>query len=167
LDAEVPAQPLHVGEQVLGGVVAHVGGGIAGMRRAAPASALVEQDDPVAIRIEVLASARLASPAGAAVHEQGGFAVGVAAGLPVHAVAVTHVEHPVVVRVDRRVQRLGHVLDPLRVDNADRRRSGWALLMRNQGLGIVMSCLASQGRPDGSPSTRRGASRCGGWASAG
>jgi hypothetical protein len=76
LDAEVLPQPLHVGEQVLGGVVAHVGGGIAGMRRAAPASALVEQDDPVAIRIEVLASARLASPAGAAVHEQGGLPSG-------------------------------------------------------------------------------------------
>jgi hypothetical protein len=127
----VLAEPLHVGEQVLGGVVAHVGGGIAGMRRATPATALVEQDEPVAIRMEILTSAGLAAPPGSAVHEQSGFAVGVAADLPVHAVSVANVEPSVLVRVDRRVQRLGHVLDPLRIDNPKGRRGSWALLMWN------------------------------------
>jgi hypothetical protein len=90
-----------------GGVVAHVGGEIARVGCAPPATALVEQDEPVAIRVEVLASPRLAPPPGAAVDEQGGFAVGVAADLPVHAVAVANVEHPMLVGIDRRVQGLG------------------------------------------------------------
>jgi hypothetical protein len=98
--------------RVPGGVVAHVGGGIAGVGCAPPASALVEQDQPVAIRVEVLAPAGLAPPPGTAVHEQGGFAAGVAAALPVHAVSVADVEHPLLVGLDRRVQRLGHVVAP-------------------------------------------------------
>jgi hypothetical protein len=126
-----------------------------------------KQDDPVAIPIEVLASARLAPPPGAAVHEQGGFAVGVAAGLPVHAIAVAHVEHPLVVRIDRRVQRLSHILDPSSCRQYRGTPQQLALVTRNQGLGIAMLCLDGQGRRDGSPSTRRGGSRCGGPASTG
>jgi len=53
LDAEMPSQQLDVGNQV----VRRVGGKIdvrpARMRRAAPTAALVEQDDAIAVGIEV------------------------------------------------------------------------------------------------------------------
>ena len=81
-----------------------VGGGVAGVRGAAPAAPLVEQDDAVARRVEVAAEAGGAAGPGPAVHDERGLAVGVAAGLPVDAVAVADVEHALRVRLDLRIQ---------------------------------------------------------------
>ena len=105
LDAEVLAQPLHVGDQVVGRVGGHVDGGVARVREAAAAATLVEQDDPVSLGVEVAAASGAAARAGAAVHDERRLAGRVAARLPVDEVAVADVEQPVVVRLDRRERR--------------------------------------------------------------
>jgi hypothetical protein len=74
------------------------------MRRAATAAALIEQDGAVALRVEHLPHLRDATLAGAAVHHHGGLAGRVSAGLPVDSVAVTDVQHAMVVRLEWRVQ---------------------------------------------------------------
>lgn len=55
VDTEVFAQLLHVGDQVLGGVELHIGGRVARVGRASAASGLIEEDDPLSLRIEGLA----------------------------------------------------------------------------------------------------------------
>jgi hypothetical protein len=67
---------------------------------ASPAAALVEEDDTPAIEIERASVARATARTGTAVDDEGGLARGVATGLPVHVVAVAHVEQPVVVRFE-------------------------------------------------------------------
>jgi len=52
LDAEVRPEPLDVRDEVRRGVVAKVDTGRARARRAPPAVALVEQDDPVSLQVE-------------------------------------------------------------------------------------------------------------------
>ena len=92
LDAEVPAQQLHVGEQIFRGVHVHIGRGITRVRRAPTAAPLVEEHDPIPLWVEIPPTARAAPRARAAVDDKRGLAVGVAARLPVDAVAVTDVE---------------------------------------------------------------------------
>ena len=75
----------------------------AGAGRAAPAAALVEQHDAVALGVEHLPVPRLAARAGAAVQHQGGLPSRVSAHLPVDVVAVAGGEHSVLLRLDRRV----------------------------------------------------------------
>lgn len=82
VDTEVFAQLLHVGDQVLGGVELHVGGRVAHAGCASAASALIEEDDPVTLRIEGLAGACRAPRTGAALHHESGLTVRVAARLP-------------------------------------------------------------------------------------
>src|SRR5205823_2043589 len=108
-DAEVLAQPFHVGEQMRRSVAAQVRVGIAGVWRAAPAAALIEQDYAVSVWIEVLTMAGRAPRSGAAVHDKGGLAVRITADLPVHEVVIAHVEHPPLVRLDRGVQHFEHL----------------------------------------------------------
>ncbi len=103
VDPEVLAQALHVGDQVLGGVVLQARRRIGRVRPAPAAAALVEQDHPVPLRVEQPAAPGVAPGAGAAVHDQGGLAPGVAAGLPVHQVAVAGLQHALRVRLDGRV----------------------------------------------------------------
>ena len=100
LDPEVLTESLHVCEQVLGGVRAHVGVRIACVRSAAPGAALVEEHDAIAVLVERPAGASFQTGAGPAVNDRRGLAVGIAAGLPIDVVAVAHVEHPVVVGRD-------------------------------------------------------------------
>ncbi len=76
-----------------------VTGRVAGVRGAATAATLVEQDDPVGGR------------AGTAVHHLGRLAVGVAAHRPVDGLSVTDVKHPLRVRLDLRVA--GHAGHPV------------------------------------------------------
>ena len=111
------AQPLHVGQQMLGGVAAHVRGGITRVWDTASAAALIEQHRSIAVRIEGLAHSRRAPRSRPAVDRQGRLAIRVSAGLPVHAIAVTNFQHPLVIRLDGRVQ-LDHALI-LRVTRAD------------------------------------------------
>jgi hypothetical protein len=101
------AEALHVGDQMVGRVVAHVRGRIACVRCALPAAALIEEHGPVASRIEQLPHSRRDALAGAAVDHHGRLAVRVPAGLPVHEVAVADIEQPLIVRLDRRIE-LGH-----------------------------------------------------------
>jgi len=101
LDPEVLAQLLHVPEQMGRGVVAHVGRRVARVRSAATASALIEQHDPEALRVEHRACTGRAAGAGATVDDEGDLAARVAADLPVDEVAVTGIEHAVVVGLDR------------------------------------------------------------------
>jgi hypothetical protein len=75
-----------------------------GVRRTAPAAALVEQDHPVAVRVEVAAGVdRAPRPWPAMAHERG-LAIWIAADLPVHEVSVTDIEHPLLVRLYRRIK---------------------------------------------------------------
>ena len=100
LDAEVLAQPLHVGDEVVGRVRRHVDRGVARVREAAAAATLVEQDDAVSLRVEVAAASRAAAGAGPTVHDEGRLPGRVATRLPVDEVVVAHVEQPLVVRLD-------------------------------------------------------------------
>src|SRR5262245_24142534 len=73
IDAQVLAQCFHVSDEMPRRVVDE-----AGMRAAATAAALVEQDDAIRIRIEETARAIVTARARAAVHEQGWLARGIA-----------------------------------------------------------------------------------------
>jgi hypothetical protein len=103
----VLAQPLHVGDQMLGCVVPHVGGGVAGLWGAAAAAALVEQDQLVTRRVEGPVPAAEEATARAAVHDDRGLAARGAADLPVHLVSVADVEHALVVGLGHWIA-LGH-----------------------------------------------------------
>jgi hypothetical protein len=99
LDAQVLPQPLDVGDQVPGRVVDQTG-----VRPALAAAALIEQHDPVALRIEEPAHLRVGAPARAAVQEHGGLAVGIAALLEVDLVQLRDAEKAGPVRLDRWVE---------------------------------------------------------------
>jgi hypothetical protein len=92
LDLEVLAQPLDVRDQVRGGVVRQVDAGRAGMWRASPAVALVQERDPVDARVEQLAVPRRAARPRPAVQDDRRLALGVATELPVDAIAATDIE---------------------------------------------------------------------------
>ncbi|MNK85779.1 hypothetical protein D3C87_1056690 [compost metagenome] len=64
IDAQVFADALKVGDQIPGGVVFQ-----AGVRRGASATALVEGDNAIQVRIEIATALRVATGAGAAVDE--------------------------------------------------------------------------------------------------
>src|SRR5262249_49089368 len=104
LDFEMLAQQLHVADQVLRGVDAHVGRGIARVRGALPIAALVELHNQVAIGIEVAPATRSETGAGAPVDYQRGFAVRIAAGLPVDEVVITDFEQAVRERLNGRIR---------------------------------------------------------------
>jgi hypothetical protein len=78
---------------------------IARVRSTASGAALVEQHDPIAARVEQAAHARRATRPRTAVEHQRRLARPVAAYLPVQALAVADVEHPVLLRLDARVAR--------------------------------------------------------------
>ncbi len=88
-----------------------VTGRVAGVRGAATAATLVEQDDPVGGRVEVPGPPGWGARAGTAVHHLGRLAVGVAAHRPVDGLSVTDVKHPLRVRLDLRVA--GHAGHPV------------------------------------------------------
>jgi hypothetical protein len=140
LDSEVLAQELHVPEQVLGRVHAHVGGRIARVGRAPSAAALVEDDDAVAVGVEPTAVAPHQPRPRPAVHDRGRLPVGVATGLPVDVVPVADVQQPLPVRLADR-ERPGHVAILARgVLSAHGRRAdgdGHVLLQRHRGVDQV------------------------------
>src|ERR1700710_2826485 len=94
------AKDFSVGHEVPGRIDLHVNVIPAGMRRAASATSLVEEDDPVAVRVEQSAMPGRAASAWAAMEEHGGLAVGIATHLPIQRVAVADIEHALVVRLD-------------------------------------------------------------------
>src|SRR5690606_31563186 len=73
------------------------------MRRGAPAAALVEQQNLVALRVEQASMCAGASPAGTAMQEDRRLAIRVAAKLPVHTVTITGVQVAMGVGMDLRI----------------------------------------------------------------
>ena len=104
LDAEVAPQQLDVGDQVPGGVEAQVGVGRAHVGRGLPAAALVEQHDPVLLRVEEPPVPRGGARTGTPVQEHDRLAVGVAGLLPVDALPVAGQQVPGLVRLDVGVE---------------------------------------------------------------
>ena len=137
LHAEVFTQPLHVRDQMVRGVAAQIRGRVGGVRGAASAAALVEEDDPVSVGVEPPPYDRAAARPRPAVHDERGLATGVAADLPVHEMAVADIEHPLLVRLDLRIQHvLIHPTTPLRCGAG-----------RQYGIAI-RGCVRWTSRPD-------------------
>ncbi len=112
VDAEVFAQPFHVGDQMMGRVVRQVGRGVGGVREALAAATLIEQDDPVGRRVEHFARAALSAAARPAVHHQCWFTVRVTAGFPVDPLAVPDVQQSAGIRLDigKGLRRIGSLV---------------------------------------------------------
>jgi hypothetical protein len=100
LDAEALAQPLGIGDEMPRRV-----GLERGVRRAAAASALIEQHDAIARGVEESPVVGGTTAAGPAVKKERGVPLGIAAHFPVHVVAIADGQPAVFVRLDRRVQR--------------------------------------------------------------
>jgi hypothetical protein len=79
------------------------------MRGAPPAATLIEENDVVVLGVEVKAAFAGAPGSWPPVNHERRLPVRIAAGLPVDNVAVAHVEHSFVVRLNVRVQ-VGHGL---------------------------------------------------------
>jgi hypothetical protein len=77
------------------------------VRRTAATASLVEQDDPVGAGIEEATYSGRTPRARTAVEDDSGFAIRMAARLPVHQVLIADIEHTVVVWFDFWV-KLGH-----------------------------------------------------------
>src|SRR5258708_4882285 len=110
-------QQINVAEQVMSGVRGKVGGGVACMRKAPPAVALVEEHHPVLARVEKPPEVRRAPRPRPAMHDDRRFTGRVAAGFPVDKVAVSDIQPPSFVGLDFGME-VGH-LYPGRV-SADR-----------------------------------------------
>ena len=100
VDLQVPAQRLHVIDELPGGVALQVGRRATGVRRASSTAALIEQHDAIRRRIEQSAMPRRAAGTGPAVHHQRRLATRIAARLPVDADAVANIQFPVLIRLD-------------------------------------------------------------------
>ena len=118
LHTQVFAQPLHVRHEMPGCVHPQVGLRFRGVGPRAPASALIEQDDAVPLRIEDPAMVRAAGAPGPAVDEDRRDPLGTAAGLPVHALSFPDIEQARGRRFDRRVR------DAQLLGAGERRRGG-------------------------------------------
>src|SRR5213593_1031269 len=88
LDAELLAQALDVGHEVLSRVRLQTGTRVAGVRSAASAASLVEE----------AAVTRRAAAARSSVQDHGWLPFGVATRFPINRIALADVEHPVLVR---------------------------------------------------------------------
>src|SRR5215213_6937908 len=102
LEAVQAAQSFDVGQEMRGRVAGEVGAGLARQGAASPRPALVEQDDPVRVRIKVAARTRGEADPGPAVKVESRQASRISAALPVHPVPITRVEIAAVVRLDGR-----------------------------------------------------------------
>jgi hypothetical protein len=100
VDVQVFAKQLDVRDEVLGSVAGQIDVGLACVRRAPSAAALIEQHDAIRDRIEQPAVPPRASRPRATVDHNRRLAARVAARLPVHSVAVTDLQHSVLVWLD-------------------------------------------------------------------
>ena len=112
--AVLPVWPESSAEQVPGRVQRHVGGGVTGVRQAASAVALVEEDDPERAGVERPPVSNRAPRSRAAVHDQRRHPVRVTAGLPVHEVPVTRIQQAAVIRLDIRIPGHAEILPTVR-----------------------------------------------------
>src|SRR5215212_5972788 len=88
----------------MGGVGRKIGIRLAGERKAPSAATLVEQHDPVGIRVKIAPPPGAAPAAWPAVQHHRRLANRIAALLPVDLVSVADGEHPTLVRFNGRVQ---------------------------------------------------------------
>ena len=77
----------------------------AGMGPRPPAAALIEQDHTEHAGVEIPPHRRAASAPGAPVQHHHGNAMRIAALLDINAMPVTHVDHALIERVNRRVKK--------------------------------------------------------------
>ncbi len=73
---------------------------VTGVRHTPATTSLVEQHDPVGFRIEVATYSCRTTRAGATVEDDSGFAMRVAADLPIDKMSIANIQHPLVVRFD-------------------------------------------------------------------
>ena len=97
-------ETLDVRDEVWCRVAREIDVGLGGVRRAPSAPALIEEHDAIRRGVEEPRMPGRAPGARTAVEHHGRFAERVAARLPIHAVAVADVEHPVPVGIDPRIQ---------------------------------------------------------------
>jgi hypothetical protein len=97
---QVLAQQFHVGDEMPGRVVGQLR-----MRHGAPAAALVEQNDAVALRIEEAPRLRVAAGAGPAMHEYHRLALRIAAFLEIDPVQWRHLQEARIIGFDFGVER--------------------------------------------------------------
>ncbi len=116
------SESLDVRDQVRRRVARQVDVGPARVRGAPAAVPLVEQDDPVRLRIEQPRLPRRAARARPAVQHDCGLAKRIPACLPVHEVAVAHVEQAVLERLDLWVRAAGR---PGHAEHCDRPTPWW------------------------------------------
>ena len=100
IDAQRLADHLDIGDQMPCRVLDHTR-----MRPRPPAPALVEQDHAIHCRIEIAPHRRAASAPRTAMQHHHGYSLRIATLFDINAVPVTHVDHPLIERVDRRVQK--------------------------------------------------------------
>ena len=120
--------------------------GLARVRRGASAPALVEQHDAVPLGVEEAAVPGGGSRARTAVEEHDRLAVGIAALLPVDAVAVADDELAGLVRLDRRIEDVVEVLVH-RLSPGDREGVAGADAFAVAGLEPALALLARAVRP--------------------
>ncbi len=99
INLQVHADAFDIGNKILSSVATQFR-----MRRGTPAAALIEQDDPVMLRVEEPAMKGLTSGTRTAVQEHDGCAFGIAAFLDPKGVQVRHLELELKVRFDLRIQ---------------------------------------------------------------
>ena len=104
-DVQRPTQALHVGDEVLGRVRGQIGRGIACVRLASAAAALIEKDDAVSVRVEEAPPAGRAARARAPVKNDRRLSFGIAAHFPIDPVAVSDLQHTAVVGINIGIER--------------------------------------------------------------
>jgi hypothetical protein len=101
LDAQMLAQSFDIRDEVRSVVAREVHLRRTRVRRAPSAIALIEQSNPICRWIEQPAMPLRTSRSRTAMQHNGRLAARIPARLPVHAIPVTDVEHPLLVRLDR------------------------------------------------------------------
>ena len=101
----MPAQRLHVVDQVPRGVALQVGVESTRVGSASPAASLIEQHHAVDSRVEQATLPVRAPGTGPTVYDHGRLAARIAAGIPVHVVPVADGQPALLRRLDRRIER--------------------------------------------------------------
>ena len=105
LDVAMLAKSLDVSDQVPGGVRTEIGFGFTGVRPALAATALIEQYDAIACRVEQPPDRGLEPSARPAVQEDNRLAGRIATLFPVNLLTVADIQHAGGVRLDRWIKR--------------------------------------------------------------
>ena len=105
VDPEQCAQPFDIGHQMPGRVILNRGRG-----PRPSAAALIEQNHPIHLRIEIPPHRRAATATGAAMQDDHRNPIGIAALLHIDTMPIAHIDHPLIERFDRRVQILNCAL---------------------------------------------------------